>query len=54
MNKCLICGKELEVGYGMAGGGIGPYEYCEDHGIIDKWPDPEYGDVARPDEKRKD
>lgn len=26
--KCPKCGAELEFGYGLAGGGIGPYEYC--------------------------
>jgi hypothetical protein len=27
-NPCPKCGTELEMGYGLAGGGIGPYEYC--------------------------
>jgi len=30
--KCPKCGKRLEAGYGMAGGGIGPYFYCETEG----------------------
>ena len=25
---CEKCGGELEMGYGLAGGGIGPYLYC--------------------------
>lgn len=33
---CPTCGKPLESGYGMAGGGMGVYMYCEEHGIISK------------------
>jgi hypothetical protein len=29
---CPKCGTELERGYGLAGGGIGPYEYCPKDG----------------------
>jgi hypothetical protein len=34
--KCPECGAQLESGYGMAGGGMGVYEYCEKHGVITK------------------
>jgi len=45
MNKCPKCGTELEMGYGLAGGGIGAYEYCPECGeITDKWLDPEMED----------
>jgi hypothetical protein len=40
MDKCPHCGKDLEYGYGLAGGGIGPYAYCEEHGVIRKEQDP--------------
>ena len=33
---CPVCGKELEAGYGMAGGGMGVYMYCFEHGIYSK------------------
>lgn len=26
--KCPTCGGDLEVGFGLAGGGYGVYEYC--------------------------
>jgi hypothetical protein len=26
--KCPSCGTRLTIGYGMTGGGIGPYEVC--------------------------
>lgn len=29
---CEKCGQEMECGYGLAGGGIGPYFYCETEG----------------------
>jgi len=39
---CKKCGKEMECGYGLAGGsGIGPYFYCEDCNIMIKFQDPE-------------
>lgn len=28
-NRCPRCGGELIYGYGLAGGGMGPYEICE-------------------------
>ncbi len=34
--KCPVCGKPLESGFGLAGGGYGVYEYCETHGVITK------------------
>jgi hypothetical protein len=33
---CPTCGKELEAGYGMAGGAMGVYMYCPEHGILSK------------------
>jgi hypothetical protein len=27
-NPCPKCGSELEMGFGLAGGGYGAYEYC--------------------------
>lgn len=27
-NPCPKCGSKLEMGFGLAGGGYGPYEYC--------------------------
>ena len=27
-DACPKCGGELEVGYGLAGGGMGSYQYC--------------------------
>jgi transcription elongation factor Elf1 len=35
-DKCPTCGKETQVGFGLAGGGYGAYVYCEDCGIISK------------------
>lgn len=35
-DRCPMCGKELEAGYGMAGGGMGVYMYCPEHGIFSK------------------
>ena len=40
---CDKCGKEMQCGYGLAGGGIGPYFYCETencNGFV-KFQDPE-------------
>ena len=47
MDKCPKCGNEsLGMGYGLAGGGIGVYFYCETEGCdyFDKTQDPEIGD----------
>jgi hypothetical protein len=43
LNPCPKCGAQLEQGYGLAGGGIGPYEYCssEQCDYFLKFPDPE-------------
>ena len=40
---CKKCGKEMRIGYGLAGGGIGPYFYCETEGCdgFEKFQDPE-------------
>ena len=33
--KCPVCrGINIDSGYGMAGGGIGVYKYCEDCGTV--------------------
>jgi hypothetical protein len=50
MEKCPKCGRECQPGYGLAGGGIGPYWYCEEHGIIDKMHDPE---LSTPEEMKR-
>jgi rRNA maturation protein Nop10 len=45
MPQCPKCGTPVKMGYGLAGGGIGAYEYCPKCGIIlEKWPDPELND----------
>lgn len=36
-DKCPKCGVWLEMGFGLAGGGYGPYTYCPKHGIIEKF-----------------
>jgi hypothetical protein len=44
MDKCPHCGTELEVGFGLAGGGYGAYTYCpaEDCGkYFDKTQEPD-------------
>lgn len=39
--KCQYCGGETDMGYGLAGGGMGPYTYCSSCGkICDKMEDP--------------
>lgn len=41
-NICPKCGADLEIGYGMAGGGMGAYEYCPVSGtIVTKDQDPD-------------
>lgn len=50
MDKCPHCGSELEVGFGLAGGGYGAYTYCpaEDCGkYFDKTQE---GDERSPEE----
>jgi hypothetical protein len=57
---CPKCKNLLEMGFGLAGGGYGPYLFCETcQEIVEKWPDPEFGDhvsggtekdIADPDE----
>jgi hypothetical protein len=40
--KCQYCGGETDVGYGLAGGGIGVYTYCTScNRILDKTQDKE-------------
>lgn len=40
---CTKCGQEMKCGYGLAGGGIGVYFYCETDGCdgFEKFQDPE-------------
>lgn len=39
--KCQYCGGDTDMGYGLAGGGIGPYSFCTVCGrITDKQQDP--------------
>ncbi len=41
-SKCPTCGAETEIGFGLAGGGYGPYTYCPNCEIVtSKSPDPE-------------
>jgi hypothetical protein len=52
--KCPDCGGDIDMGYGLAGGGIGAYEYCTVcHRVIDKWPDPELSAPAEMEADRK-
>ncbi len=43
--QCIHCGTDLEMGYGMAGGGMGPYLYCPNENCkeptFEKFQDPE-------------
>ena len=50
---CKKCGKEMQVGYGLAGGGIGMYFYCETKGCDEfvKFQDPE---MDKPNDKKDD
>lgn len=41
---CDKCGGELEFGFGLAGGGFGPYLFCDEHGIVAKDNEDQYGD----------
>lgn len=39
--KCSDCKVDVDMGYGLAGGGIGVYTYCPDCGFLfDKTQDP--------------
>jgi hypothetical protein len=41
-DRCPTCGTEAEMGYGMAGGGLGAYSYCPKcEVILGKVQDPE-------------
>ena len=46
--KCSVCGRNLEMGYGLAGGGMGPYLYCDAHGVVAKFADPEMNSEDKP------
>jgi hypothetical protein len=51
-DNCPLCGNDtLDMGYGLAGGGIGVYFYCTTDGCdqFDKTPDPE---LSTPEEMR--
>jgi hypothetical protein len=43
---CPKCGSKTEMGYGLAGGGIGPYVFCTREGCdhFEKFQDPETDD----------
>jgi len=43
-----VCGSELEMGYGLAGGGMGPYMYCSNErcNFLQKFQDPEMAPVT--------
>ena len=36
LSHCPKCGAMLEQGFGLAGGGVGPYKYCHQHGVVAK------------------
>lgn len=36
---CPVCGAETDMGYGLAGGGIGPYVYCNSCDYFQKFQD---------------
>ena|ERR1700689_664359 len=41
VDMCPDCKTELEVGFGLAGGGYGPYSFCPDCGtVVSKTQDP--------------
>jgi hypothetical protein len=48
---CEKCGKAMQSGYGLAGGGIGPYFYCETEGCggFKKFQDAEINEVTEKD-----
>jgi hypothetical protein len=51
--KCPKCGGEMLFGYGLAGGGIGPYRYCDtyDCDFFDKTQDAD--GAARESQEKK-
>ncbi|MGY2987653.1 hypothetical protein ACVI1K_005000 [Bradyrhizobium sp. USDA 4508] len=55
-NPCPKCGAELEMGFGLAGGGFGPYEYCSNITCdqFTKWPEPveDSNDGGAPEDRR--
>jgi hypothetical protein len=48
VRRCPECGQRTEDGFGLAGGGYGPYSYCEVHGVVAKSQDFEGDEDARP------
>ena len=48
---CPKCNSELEMGYGLAGGGIGPYVYCsnEQCDYFEKFQDHEMDNKPEPE-----
>lgn len=46
---CPKCGSNTEMGYGLAGGGVGPYVYCTNEACdyFEKFQDPQ---METPDE----
>ena len=52
MNICPLCGAKVMSGYGLMGGGIGPYEFCENEACdyFLKTQDSEYLAAPRPQE----
>jgi len=50
MEPCPKCGSGTEMGFGLAGGGYGPYRYCLTcEEIIEKWQD----DDGQPSEQQE-
>lgn len=47
-NPCPKCGSELEMGFGLAGGGYGAYEYCtnEKCNQFTKWQEHDESDTS--------
>jgi hypothetical protein len=53
--KCPKCGGEILLGYGLAGGGIGGYRYCDtdDCDFFDKTQDADEERGARESQEKK-
>ena len=48
MDLCPKCSTPTEMGYGLAGGGIGPYTYCPKcEMVIQKWQEEDSNDGSR-------
>jgi hypothetical protein len=51
-DRCPLCGsKELGTGYGLMGGGIGPYEFCLKESCEYFRKEQDRQDMAEPEEK---